>query len=437
MPDTDDPTYRLRYRATGDDIRVREPEEVEGGEDVFEVRLPIATTGQVRNDGDDPLTRDELNGMARQLKAREIGVFPAHGSDSMIAAGRYSPFEKLGVWAEASIDSREEENVLMATARMPDPETLPAATGEYRQALAILKEQAKRGIAQDASIGWRDDEDFQGGVDLMEASIVGIGADWRTNTGDEQAEVVARAAVDAGADPEALIETVRSAVEEGRPLGPPGDEDRFESFEECVDALSDDPDTSREDAEEICGAWEAAKDGQSHDMTESTDPDEGTDTDEQDAADEAAETQDDSPEKLRQSPAELADMAEDLFMAHAERAAEEFREELEEMMGDGEEAEMDGDEDDEDEDDDGEMSADDPDEEQDADADDASDLESRIAELETELQEARDGGLSGEDIEEPETDGEQDADADGDETEQRDTTDGADAATAGPNWRGD
>jgi len=263
MPDTDESTYRRHYRAESDDVTVREPDEVDSEDEVFEIRMPIATTGQVRNDSDDPLTRAELSGMARQLNERQIGVFPAHGNDDMIAFGKYSPFERLGDWREAELQTREDSDMLMATARMPDPETLPAATKDYRTALAIIKEQAKRGIAQDASIGWRDDDDFDGGVDLMEASIVGIGADWRTNTGNENAEttasVVARAAVDAGADPDALVDAVRSAVDGERPLGPPGDEDRFESFDECVQALMDDPDVSREDAEEICGAWEAAK----------------------------------------------------------------------------------------------------------------------------------------------------------------------------------
>jgi hypothetical protein len=424
MPDTDDATHRLRYRATGEDIRVREPEEVDSENDVFEVRLPIATTGQVRNDGDDPLTRSELNGMARQLREREIGVFPAHGGDTMIAAGRYSPFEKLGAWQDASIDAREDENVLLATARMPDPETLPAATGEYRKALAILKEQAKRGIAQDASIGWRDDEDFQGGVDLMEASIVGIGADWRTNTGDEQAEVVARAAVEAGADPDELVASVREAVESERPLGPPGDEDRFESFDECVDALSEDSETSREDAKEICGAWENAKDEQSHDMTEDTDTDT---TDEQDAdTDESAETQDDAPDAVRQSPSELSDLAEDIVMGHVEQAMDEFENAVAEMLdgeeGDGEEAEMDGD-DEEDDDEMDEQSADGAD----TDERDTSDLEERLAELESELEDAREGGLSTEDVADTEPESERESEGgESDETdEQRDTTDDA------------
>jgi hypothetical protein len=264
MSDRDDgPAYRTRHRATGDDMAVREPEPVDGDGDVFTVRLPVASLGDVRNEGDDPLTRDELDGMARQIRDRQIGVFPSHGDDGIVASGRYSQFEKLGVWTDATVDEREAgADVLLATARMPDPEELPESTGEFRQALAILKEQAKRGIPMDASIGWRDDGDFPGGVDLMEVSIVGIGADPRTTTNDDAAEVVARAAVDAGADPDTLVDAVRDAVTDARPLGPPEDPDRFETFDECVDALSDDPDTSREDAEAICGSWEQAKEDQ-------------------------------------------------------------------------------------------------------------------------------------------------------------------------------
>jgi hypothetical protein len=385
MPDDDGAAYRRHYRATGDDIRVRESEELDDDEGVFEIRMPIASTGDVRNDGDDPLSRNELNGMARQLSDRQIGVFPAHGADDMIAMGRYSPFERLGDWEDSAIESREDENVLMATARMPDPETLPAATGDYREALAILKEQAKRGVAQDASIGWRDDEDFPGGVDLMEASIVGIGADWRTNTGDESAEVVARAAIEAGADPEELAETVR--------------------------AVAADADT------------------QDHDSMTDDNPDDEP-TDEQNADGDDADTQDGDTEQVRQSPAEIADMAEDYVMGAVEGAIDDLREELEDMMGDGEnEGEKPDDEDEDDEDDDGEQSADTPDEEQDAEPDgerdtddDAEELRSELDTLRDELDDLRENGVTADDVDTPDTDGEQNAE-DGDESDGEDTRD--------------
>ena len=246
MDDTRKTEHRTRYRAAGDRVDVREADD----EDVFEIRMPIASTGTVRNEGDDPLSRAEIDGMREQINDRRIGVFPAHGGDTMIAAGQYSPFERLGDWHDAELVTSERSDgvdaLLVATARMPDPETLPQATGQYREALAILKEQAKRGIGQDSSIGWRDDDSFPGGVDLMEASIVGIGADWRTNTSDEAAEVVAREAVAAGADPDALVERVAAAVgtrdtpTDARPFGPPGgDPERWEDFDACVAEVDD------------------------------------------------------------------------------------------------------------------------------------------------------------------------------------------------------
>jgi hypothetical protein len=432
MPADGESAYNLTYRATGDEIQVRE--DLDDDEGVFELRMPIATTGEVRNEGDEPLTRDELNGMARQLDQREIGVFPAHGNDTTIAAGKYSPFERLGDWTNAAIESRDDENVLIATARMPDPETLPDL-GAYREALGILKEQAKRGISQDSSIGWRDDESFPGGVDLMEVSIVGIGADWRTNMGDESAEVVARAAVEAGADAEKLVSEVRNAVESERTLGPPEDPDRFENFKACVGALSDDPELSEEDAEEICGAWEQGKEADAdvpdhvlhNEMTNESDPDEGHETAEQDASDSEPE-QAQITETVRQSPSEIADMAEDYVMGAVENAIDDLREDLEDMMG--EENESDGDMDD-DEDEDEDQSADEPESEQEADEEQDSDpeteRESELAEeldsLREELAEIKEGGVSADDVETPETDKEQDGD---DPDESRDTEGGFD-----------
>lgn len=189
MTDTNEPQYRHHYRADPDDVELREEED----DGMFTIRMPIASTGEVRNEGDDPLTREEIDGMAQQLEERQIGVFPQHGRDGTIAPGRYSPFEKLGFWTAGEVEERDGVDLLVAEARMPDPDTLPETTGAYRQGLSILKEQAARGISQDASIGWRDDDSHPGGVDLMETSIVGIGADWRTNS--ETAQAMARTVV--------------------------------------------------------------------------------------------------------------------------------------------------------------------------------------------------------------------------------------------------
>jgi hypothetical protein len=261
MTDDTAPTHRSRYRAGDGDVRLALVED----EDVMELEFPIASSGEVRNDGDEPLTTAELKGMARQIERRSIGVFLEHGeSDLVDGAFGYSQAGKLGVWTAAEFRSEaaaDDSDLLVATARMPDPEELPSQTGPYRTALAIIKEQARVGVPMDASIGWRDDESFPGGVDLMEASIVGIGADPRTSTAAANpVATVTRAAVDAGADPADLVAQVREAVDDERPLGPPEDPDRFEDFDECVDALAEDPDLSREDAENICGAWEQNRD---------------------------------------------------------------------------------------------------------------------------------------------------------------------------------
>jgi hypothetical protein len=154
--------------------------------------------------------------MAQQIADADIGVFPQHGSSNVVDGDRYSQFQRLGDWTDADLQSEaaaDGSDLLMATAEMPDPDTVSEATGEYRQMLAILKEQAERGIGINSSIGWADAEDAPGGVDLLEVSIVGIGADPRTNTEtDEAAGLVARSAVAAGADPDALIREVRKAL---------------------------------------------------------------------------------------------------------------------------------------------------------------------------------------------------------------------------------
>jgi hypothetical protein len=329
--DTPDGMHRTVHEPQAGDMELRQGEEVPGEDAMMEIRLPIASTGQVRNEGDDPLSGAELRGMARQVDSLTKGVFPEHGASDQVDGGRYTQFEKLGYWADADLQreaAADDSDLLVATARMPDPDTLPASTREYRTALAILKEQALRGIPIAASIGWRDDPDAPGGVDLMEASIVGIGADPRTNTGEGGGAMLARAAAE-GADVSGFVDRVRELVrspslghtygpitpelshegisldegelycyetgevnhvggprneiecpacgevldgtelmadlnesnadvDDARPLGPPGDRDRFETFEECVSTLSEDPDVSREDAEQICGAWENA-----------------------------------------------------------------------------------------------------------------------------------------------------------------------------------
>lgn len=208
--DTNSPPHRRTFEASGDDIEVRQDEE-----SVFELRMPIASTGEVRNQGDDPLTRDEVDGMVRQINdgSLTVGVFVDHGQTNISGAARYSIAERVGEWQDAEVTTRDERDaeLLEATARMMDPDSLPDIP--VRGHLGTVKELAVRDMSVPASIGWADDEDAPGGVDLMEASVVGIQADKRTHSEASAGEVVARAAVSAGADPGALVREVQAAVD--------------------------------------------------------------------------------------------------------------------------------------------------------------------------------------------------------------------------------
>lgn len=195
MTETDEPQYRAYHRAASDRVELREEDDEDG---VFRVRMPIATTGDVRNEGDDPLSRDELEGMATQIDERAISVFADHGRNPDLAGSRYSSIEALGEWEDPAVQAREadDEEELLATARLMDPSTMDEATGMLREGLARLKAQVDRDMSLSSSIGWRDDDGYPGGVDLMETSIVGIGADPRTTSQDAPlAQAQARAAV--------------------------------------------------------------------------------------------------------------------------------------------------------------------------------------------------------------------------------------------------
>lgn len=451
----DDAAYRSEYDPPAETVTLREAEEMDSSEGMMEVRLPIASTGAVRNEGDDPLSASELHGMAQQVDTLTTGVFPEHGGSSVVdGTGRYSQFEKLGYWADADLQSdaaADGEDLLMATARMPDPETLPPATGDYREALAILKEQAKRGIPISASIGWRDDGDSPGGVDLLETSIVGIGADPRTNT-EGGTEALARAAVDAGADPEEFVAEVRNIVREttaseARPFGPPGgSDDEWEDFEACVADVEDWENI--DDPEAFC-AWaeeQASADTDTQDMTDDDTPEEnaGDTTDDGEQTDRAPD--DVTPTDLATLVAAsydgveadaLVDAWDDMgdyvggvdldaltnLVATATGAdADAASDAMESLMGDGEEQE--GDKPDG-EDDEGE-------EERDADGDgeENDDLREMVKENQETLEAIRAGEL---DLDRPGDDGEaeEERDADGGESD----TDEQDAATDGPDWR--
>jgi hypothetical protein len=375
MTDSDDaqtsqlpsPSHRVTRDVDGEEIDLRQPEDEDG---IFEIRMPIATTGEVRNHGDEPLTRDELSGMARQINDNSVPVFLDHG-DGEIGGARYSAVGKIGEWTNAELNEREvdDNSEIVASARLMDPETLPAAAESLREPLAAIREQVRRDISQSASIGWREDESSPGGNDLMEASIVGIPADPRT-TSDSPVAAVARAAVDAGADPDALVSAVRDAVDSERPLGPPEDPDRFETFDECVAALQDDEDLSEEEAERICGSWEDAKDEQS--MTDKSDA----------SAEEADAEQDDQPDESRQDMERLIEMQEKQL---------ETLQRIEERVTDDDEME---DDEDEEADEDEEQSVEESADESEPEPGDAQALREEMSAMRDELNDLRDGGLN-------------------------------------------
>lgn len=258
MSDTDDTQHRAYHQPDPENVELRDLADDEDG--VFTVRMPIASTGDVRNEGDEALTRDELSGMASQIEERAVGVFLDHGASALGGGGgmfgnRYSAIGKVGEWTNPDMVERNDADapaLLEADARLMDPETLPAATGDVREALAALKSQVERGFALASSIGWREDESYPGGNDLMEASIVGIGADPRTVS--ESTAAVARAAIDAGADPEAFMDEIRAVVME-----PDSDAHMSETEETDESAEQSADDTERDDQDEQRDAPEWAQ----------------------------------------------------------------------------------------------------------------------------------------------------------------------------------
>jgi hypothetical protein len=245
MTDTDDPQHRAYHQPDPDDVEERD---LDGNDGTFAVRMPIASTGEVRNEGDEPLTRDEIEGMAQQIEQRSVGVFLDHGSNMDVSGSRYSAVGKVGEWEASEVTERSDTDVVEAEARLMDPETLPAAAGSVREALAAVKSQVERDIALSSSIGWRDDDSMAGGVDLLEASIVGIPADPRTTTQGAAVELarVAQAGRD-DVDPEQLVADFRAAV-----MGP--DDSKNETMAD-TDSSGDDPDDTT-DEQDGMGAQE-------------------------------------------------------------------------------------------------------------------------------------------------------------------------------------
>lgn len=237
MTDPDEPQHRAYHQPDPSRVTVHD---LDGDDGTFAVRMPIVSSGEVRNENDGAFTRDELEGMAQQIEERGLSVFLDHGK-SELGGSKYSAIGKVGEWTNPEVVGNNDsgEILVKADARLMDPETLPAATGTVREALATVKSQVERDMALSASIGWREDEDAPGGNDLMESSIVGIPADPRT-TSDGAAGVVARAAVEAGADPEQLVEEVQAVV-----MG--SDDDTHDMTDEQSESGEEPDDTNEEE----------------------------------------------------------------------------------------------------------------------------------------------------------------------------------------------
>jgi len=438
------PPHRRTFEASGDDVEVRQPEDTEDG--VFELRLPIASTGEVRNQGDDPLTRDEIDAMARQIGDGVVSVFPDHG-ESALSPSRYSIVEKGGEWREAEITTRDEGDaaLLEATARLMDPDTLPDIP--IREMLGTVKELVNRDMSIPASIGWRDDEGAPGGVDLMEASLVGIPADPRTKSGASASEVVARAAVDAGADPDALVARVKAAT---RNLDDPefseGDAVEWESGATVRGRVADigpefkpseeleDPITG-EDGEAVYLIHElddeleppqyrrenvAKPESSLNESQADLPPLEGNFADE----DSNSMTEQDTSEESDTTEEQRAEMGETMnrLVDLQEEQTEMLREMMQAMDGEDEEDDDEEEEDDEqsaDTEDTDTQDTDETDGEQSADVDE--DLRDEISTLREQLDEVREGGVSDEDVDVPSDD----------ESEERDSEQTTDHAEDG------
>lgn len=452
MTSYDEPKYRNYYQPDPDSVELREHD---GEEGMFSVRMPIATTGEVRNEGDDPLSNDEVSGMGQQIEGRAIGVFLDHGSNPDMAGSRYSAIEKVGEWADPETATRDadDETELVATARMMDPETLPDSTGRIREGLAALKEQAKRGLSLSSSIGWRDDESAPGGVDLMEVSIVGIPADPRTTSQDAAVSMARAVAADANLDDataEQLVADFRAVV-----MGSDPDDTRHlsdQQAEMAVQALdtyrSEQGNGSVSNFEEwmYTAGWNTFDDEQSHaamtalrEFYRSTTPLEepvneqfvpfldeqaGGDTETNDMTDTDTSTEQSGDTDRDSDGTDDADYRESMLEMQQQQT-DLLRTLVDDRADDDDDDEEDEDDEEEDEEDDGgEQSADA--EGTDADADDEErSLEDEIAELREELAEARASG----EIDTPDDpDEERDADRDAEET----TTEGR---SDGPDWR--
>lgn len=261
MTDTEpDVQYRRKHEASGDAVEVREevPTDAGTGEEWYAIRMPISSTAEAR-DGE-AFTRDRLTGWVRQINEGTIPVFADHGRNDGVADSRYSAFGKLGYYDNADIEERGDVVDLVADMVVLDPAKVHEATGDYREALAILKTQAEAGMPLTASVGWSEDtgdRDVPGGADLLEGSVVGIPSDARADS-SQSAEPAPLARAVSAASTDFDVATFLRELAQTRPFGPPGgDGDEFDDFDDCVEAIMEDnPDMSKADAEALCGSWQ-------------------------------------------------------------------------------------------------------------------------------------------------------------------------------------
>ncbi|ELY96660.1 peptidase U35 phage prohead HK97, partial [Natrialba taiwanensis DSM 12281] len=207
MTDHDDVAQRAYHQPDPDRVVVRDLDESEDG--MFAIRMPISSTLEAR-DGD-AFDEERLRGWETQINEGTVGVFLDHGMNTDLSMSRYSGTGKLGYYADAEVEQRDDDEFeLVADTRIMDPDTLPESTGTLREHLSRIKAQAERDIPIAQSVGWADDtggRDVPGDSDLLEGSIVGVPSDPEASS-HSTGEALARAAVSGrpDADPERLVE---------------------------------------------------------------------------------------------------------------------------------------------------------------------------------------------------------------------------------------
>lgn len=176
-----------QFTAARDQIEVREDGD---GDAMYRIRLPVSSTGSVRNDGDPAFDEARLEAFAEQIRngagaGGAIAVHLDHGKAGL-GNSRYSALGKIGRWESPTVEREGDLSLLYADAAIVDPDALDleGPIGDVENALRWLKTQAEVGVPISASVGWSESggRDLPGDVDLQEISLVGIGADPNATT---------------------------------------------------------------------------------------------------------------------------------------------------------------------------------------------------------------------------------------------------------------